>query len=56
MANRISIGPEGEFFIESNEALTAEQLPIIDQLYRMILTARMETVIVRQAMDDREGQ
>ena len=51
MTQRISIGAHGEFFIEANEALSAEQLPLIENLYKMILNARVESGIYSEARD-----
>lgn len=51
MTQRISVGAHGEFFIEANEALSAEQLPLIESLYKMILNARVESGIYNEARD-----
>lgn len=51
MTQRISVGAHGEFFIEANEALSAEQLPLIESLYKMILNARVESGIYNEAHD-----
>jgi len=51
MTQRISVGAHGEFFIEVNEALSAEQLPLIESLYKMILNARVESGIYNEARD-----
>ena len=51
MTQRISVGADGEFFIEANEALSAEQLPFIERLYKMILNVRVESGIYNEARD-----
>jgi hypothetical protein len=54
MAQRVSIGPNGEFFVESSEPLTAENFEVMENLYEKILEIREKTKIVSEAMNDRE--
>ena len=54
MAQRVSIGPKGEFFVESSEPLTAENFEVMESLYEKILEIREKTKIVSEAMNDRE--
>lgn len=54
MVQRISIGPNGEFFVETTEGITAEQIPLLESVYKMVLTARTENNILNEAMDEGE--
>ena len=54
MIQRVSIGANGEFFIESNEALTPEGVKLVEDLYEKVLEIRERTRIVSEAMDDPE--
>lgn len=50
MVLRISIGANGEFFIETDAALTPEGISAAEILYRRILTAKNECEIIDEAM------
>lgn len=46
---RLSFGPQGEFFIESSEALTGAEVKIAENLYKRIMNARSECDIIHDA-------
>lgn len=46
---RLSFGPQGEFFIESSEALTGADVEIAENLYKRIMNARSELDILNDA-------
>ena len=46
---RLSFGPNGEFFIESSEALSADSVEMAEALYRRIMNARSECDILHEA-------
>lgn len=46
---RLSFGPQGEFFIESNEALTSESVDLAEVLYRKIMEARSDCDLLHEA-------
>lgn len=53
---RVSFGPNGEFFLESSDALSKEEMDTVEELYKRILTARAECLIVSQVMKDSEEE
>ena len=48
---RLSFGVNGEFFIESTEALKSSDINVIEELYRRIMVARNESIVVSEAMN-----
>lgn len=46
---KFSFGPSGEFFMESSEALTAEEVDLAELLYKRIMNARSECDIINDA-------
>ena len=56
MVLRISIGANGEFFVETDEALTADGISAAETLYRRILTAMNECEILSEAMKADDGE
>ncbi len=46
---RLSFGPQGEFFIESSEALTGAEVEVAENLYKRIMNARSELDILNDA-------
>ena len=53
---RISIGANDEFFVETDQALTADGISAAETLYRRILTARNECEILSEAMKADDGR
>ena len=47
---RLSFGANGEFFVESAEALKASDIDVMEELYRRIMVARDESIVVSEAM------
>ena len=52
---RLSFGPNGEFFIESDKALSVDDCEIAENLYKRVMTARMELDILNDAHDAMNG-
>lgn len=52
---RLSFGPNGEFFIESSEALSADCVEIAESLYKRIMNARSECDILNDARKAMNG-
>ena len=52
---RLSFGPNGEFFIESSEALSTNSVEIAESLYRRIMNARSECDILHDARKAMNG-
>lgn len=48
---RLSFGPNGEFFIESSEALSANSVEMAEELYKRIMNARSECDILHAARE-----
>ena len=46
---QFSFGPNGEFFMESSEALSAEAVDLAELLYKRIMNARSECDIIHDA-------
>ena len=46
---KFSFGPNGEFFMESSEALSAEAVDLAELLYKRIMNARSECDIIHDA-------
>lgn len=46
---KFSFGPNGEFFMESSEALSAEAVDLAELLYKRIMNARSECDIIHEA-------
>ena len=47
---RLSFGVNGEFFVESTEALKSSDIDVIEELYRRIMVAHNESIVVSEAM------
>jgi len=47
---RLSFGVNGEFFVESTEALKASDIDVMEELYRRIMVARNECIVVSEAI------
>lgn len=47
---RLSFGANGEFFVEFTEALKASDIDVMEELYRRIMVARDESIVVSEAM------
>ena len=47
---RLSFGVNGEFFVESTEALKSSDIDVMEELYRRIMVARDESIVVSEAM------
>ena len=52
---RLSFGPNGEFFIESSEALSTDSVEMSEALYRRIMNARSECDILHDARKAMNG-
>lgn len=52
---RLSFGPNGEFFIESSEALSADSVEMAEALYKRIMNARSECDILHAAREAMNG-
>ena len=52
---RLSFGPNGEFFIESSEALSTDSVKIVEELYKRIMNARSECDILNDARKAMNG-
>lgn len=52
---RLSFGPNGEFFIESSEALSTDSVEIAESLYKRIMNARSECDILNDARKAMNG-
>lgn len=52
---RLSFGPNGEFFIESSEALSTDSVEIVEALYKRIMNARSECDILNDARKAMNG-
>lgn len=52
---RLSFGPNGEFFIESSEALSTDSVEIAEALYKRIMNARSECDILNDARKAMNG-
>lgn len=52
---RLSFGPNGEFFIESSEALSADSVEMVEALYKRIMNARSECDILHAAREAMNG-
>ena len=46
---RLSFGVNGEFFIESSDELSKGDIDTVEELYKRIMTARQECIILAQA-------
>lgn len=46
---RMSVGTDGEFFVESSDMLTSKDIDIFEELYTRILTAKQQCIVVTQA-------
>ena len=52
---RLSFGRNGEFFIESSEALSADSVEMVESLYKKIMNARSECDILHDAREAMNG-
>ena len=52
---RLSFGQNGEFFIESSEALSADSVEMVEALYKRIMNARSECDILHAAREAMNG-
>lgn len=52
---RLSFGPNGEFFIESSEALSVDSVEMAEALYKRIMNARSECDILHSAREAMNG-
>lgn len=52
---RLSFGVNGEFFVESTEALKSSDIDVMEELYRRIMVARNESIVVSEAMKGSMG-
>lgn len=46
---KMSVGPAGEFFIESGESLTTEDVEVVNHLYSKIIETRFTAELINAA-------
>ena len=52
---RLSFGRNGEFFIESSEALSSDSVEMVESLYKKIMNSRSECDILHAAREAMNG-